>query len=120
MVKEMDENDKKAPEEKKPSAPDKELKLDLSQALTPDSDDDDVIIELKDEIADHPDEEESEINLNEPATVESSDDDSNDDAELNLKAFDIETAAQENDSQQLEDFTFEPGYRYTIRRPYIK
>ena len=107
MVKEMDENDKNAPEEKKPSAPDKELKLDLSQALIPDSDEDDDIIELKDEIALHPDKEESEIDLNEHATAESSDDDLNDDAEPDLKAFDIETAAQENDTEPLDDLTFE-------------
>ena len=50
MVKDMDDNEKSVPDEKKSSTPDKKLQLDLSQALTTDSDDDDDIIELKDEI----------------------------------------------------------------------
>ena len=46
----MDDNEKSPPEEKKPSPTDKKFHLDLSEAMINDIDDDDDIIELKDEV----------------------------------------------------------------------
>jgi hypothetical protein len=47
----MDDNEKTPWEEKKPSSTDKKLCLDLSEAMINDIDDDDDIIELKDEVS---------------------------------------------------------------------
>jgi hypothetical protein len=54
MVKDMDNNEENSQEEKK-------LKLDLREALTNGSDDDDDIIELKDEVTLPPKEKEAKI-----------------------------------------------------------
>jgi len=107
MVKDMDDNEKSVPEEKKSSSPDKKLHLDLSQALTMDSDDDDDIIELKDEIPFPPKEEESEIDLHEPSIVESLDDEANDETALDLNPLDLESAEPQNDIPQVDKLTFE-------------
>jgi hypothetical protein len=107
MVKDMDDNEKSVPEEKKSSPPDKKLHLDLSQALTTDSDDDDDIIELKDEIPFPPKEEESEIDLRGPSIAESLDDEANDESVLDLHPLDLETAEPENDFPQVDKLTFE-------------
>jgi hypothetical protein len=107
MVKEMDENEKNVPEEKKPSSPDKKQLLDLSQAMTTHSDDDDDIIELKDEIPFPPNKEASEIDLSEPSTAESSEDEPSEETGLDLRAFDMETAELEDDLRQLDELPFE-------------
>jgi len=57
----MDDNEKNPPQEPKS---DKKLQLDLSEALTHGFDDDDDIIELKDEVSPPPTAEEAKINLN--------------------------------------------------------
>lgn len=107
MVKEMDENEKNVPEQKKSLSPDKNLKLDLSQAMTPDSDDDDDIIELKDEITLPPEKKEAEIDLDELSTAKSSDDEQTDETDLNIEVFDMETEEVENHLNQLDEFNFE-------------
>ena len=107
MVKDMDDNEKSVPDEKKSSTPDKELHLDLSQALTSDSDDNDDIIELKDEIPLPPIEEEFEIDPHDPSTADSSEDESDEDTSLDLKAFDMEAAELENDIHQADNLIFE-------------
>jgi hypothetical protein len=98
-VKDMDGNDKNAHEEKK-------LKLDLSQALTPESDDDDEIIELKDEITPPPKTEESEIDLNDPAAAEPSHDESNEKTVPDINASDTKAAEPENVIQPADEPTF--------------
>ena len=103
----MDENEKNVPEDTESSSPDKTLKLDLSQALTPDSDDDDDIIELKDEIALPPKEEEAEIGLDEGSAAESSDDEAHEETALDLEAFDMETEELENDLPEVDELIFE-------------
>jgi hypothetical protein len=60
----MDDNEKNPPEEKKPSSTGKKLHLDLSEAMISDIDDDDDIIELKDEVTFSPKEMEPEIDPN--------------------------------------------------------
>ena len=107
MVKQMNENDKNAPEEQTSSSPEKKLKLDLSEAMTSDFDDDDDIIELKDEIGLPPIKEESEIDLDEPPTADSTEDKPDEEPDLILKAFDLETEALENDLNQLDELTFD-------------
>jgi hypothetical protein len=107
MVKYMDDNEKSDPKEKKSSTPDKKLHIDLSEALPTDSDDDDDIIELKDEIPLPPKEEGSEIDLHDPSTADSSEDESDEDMSLDLKAFDMETAELENDIYKTDELIFE-------------
>ncbi len=107
MVKEMDENDKNAPEEQTSSSSEKKLKLDLSEAITSDFDDDDDIIELKDEIALPPEKEESEIDLDELPAADSTEEQPEEKPELELKTFDLETEALENELNQLDELTFE-------------
>jgi hypothetical protein len=60
----MDDSEKIPPEEKKPSSTGKKLHLDLSEAMATGFDDDDDIIELKDEIALPPKEKKTEIDQN--------------------------------------------------------
>ena len=60
----MDDNEKSPPEEKKPSPAGKKLHLDLSEAMITSIDDDDDIIELKDEVTLPPKEKEPKIDLN--------------------------------------------------------
>lgn len=107
MVKEMDENEKNVPEEKKSSPPDKKQLLDLSQAMKTNSDEDDDIIELKDEIPLTPKKEESGIDLHEPSTTDSSEDEPSEETGLDLRAFDMETAELEKDLDQNDQLIFE-------------
>ena len=60
----MDDNEKSPAEEKKPSSAGKKLHLDLREAMTTSIDDDDDIIELKDEVTLPPKEKGPEIGLN--------------------------------------------------------
>ncbi len=106
MVKDMDDNEKSVPEEKKSSSPEKKLQLDLSQALTTDPDDDDDIIELKDEITPPQKIKESENDLGDLSTAESSDDEPNAETVLDLNPINMETAEPENAIPQVDEPPF--------------
>jgi hypothetical protein len=100
MVKDMDDNEKGSQEEKK-------LHLDLSEAMTTDSDDDDDIIELKDEVILPPKEKEAEIDLSEPLDSESPGDEPDTETVPELNALSIETAEPENVIHREAEFIFE-------------
>lgn len=60
----MDENEKRPPEEQKAPSADKKLHLDLSEAMSTSNDDDDDIIELKDEVTLPPKEKGPDLDVN--------------------------------------------------------
>jgi hypothetical protein len=76
VVNDMDDNEKNPEEEKKPSSAGKKLHLDLSEAMTTSIDDDDDIIELKDEVTLPPKEKGPEIDSNDHLLPEFSPEDS--------------------------------------------
>jgi hypothetical protein len=100
MVRNMDNNEKSPPEEKK-------LKLDLREAMTNGFDDDDDIIELKDEVTLPPKEIEAEIDMSDPPDLKFPDDEPIAETVIGLKALGIETAEPEGDIDQTDAFTFE-------------
>ena len=100
----MDENDKNSSQEPKS---DKKLQLDLSEALTQSSDDDDDIIELKDEVTLPPEIEEEEIDINRQL-----DEDLLADEPAAEKIIDLDALSDESDEQRdvislADDLAFE-------------
>jgi hypothetical protein len=100
MVKDMDNNEENSQEEKK-------LKLDLREALTNGSDDDDDIIELKDEVTLPPKEKEAKIDLSDPLDLKFPDDEPAEETVRGLNTLGFETAEPENVIQQVDELTFE-------------
>ena len=100
MVKDMDDNEKRSQEEKK-------LQLDLSEALTIDSDDDDDIIELRDEVTPPPKQKVVEIDLSESLDTESTGGEPDKEKVLDLNASSIETAEPENVIHRDAELIFE-------------
>jgi hypothetical protein len=96
----MDNNEKSPPEEKK-------LKLDLREAMPNGFDDDDDIIELKDEVTLPPKEIEAEIDMSDPPDLKFPDDEPVAKTVIGLDALGIETAEPEGDLDQVDAFTFE-------------
>jgi hypothetical protein len=111
-VRNMDNNEKSPPEEKK-------LKLDLREAMPNGFDDDDDIIELKDEVTLPPKEKEAQDDLgeppnlkfpdDEPVELKFPDDEPADGTVIGLDTPDIETAEAEpeNVNHQADELTFE-------------
>ncbi|MGD9229106.1 MAG: hypothetical protein PVF26_21565 [Desulfobacterales bacterium] len=96
----MENNEKSAQEEKK-------LKLDLREALTNGSDDDDEIIELKDEVIFPPKEKAAKVDLSDPLERKSFDDEPADKTATGLDTPGIETAEPEKVLQEDSVFGFE-------------
>jgi hypothetical protein len=100
MVKDMDNNEENSQEEKK-------LKLDLREALTNGSDDDDDIIELKDEVTLPPKEKEAKIDLSDSSGRESPGDEPAEETVRGLNTLGFETAEPENVIHQVDELIFE-------------
>jgi len=88
----MDDNEKNPPQEPKS---DKKLQLDLSEALTHGFDDDDDIIELKDEVSPPPTAEEAKINLNDQMN-----EDMQGDEPAVAKIIDMDALSEETDDEE--------------------
>jgi hypothetical protein len=106
MVRNMDNNEKSPPEEKK-------LKLDLREAMTNGFDDDDDIIELKDEVMLPPKEKKAEVDQRDPLDLKFPDDEAEVDQTepLDLKFPDDEPAEEtdmEPDTLGIETAEAEP------------
>jgi hypothetical protein len=106
VVNDMNDSEIGPEEEKKPLIPEKKLQLDLSEAMTTSVDDDDDIIELKDEVTLPPKENEPEIDQNnlppeflmeKPAEETLAD----------LDAMRIDLAEHEDQSHGVDDLLFE-------------
>jgi hypothetical protein len=100
----MDENEKTAPQ--KPVS-DKKLRLDLSEALHQGLDDDDDIIELKDEVTPQPKVEKAKIDQDEQATEDLAGDEKAEKTISRLDAPDREADAAENGGHLVDDLVFE-------------
>jgi hypothetical protein len=100
MVRDMDNNEKSPQEEKK-------LKLDLHEAMMNGFDDDDDIIELKDEVTLPPKETEAEIDLSDASDRESSSDEPTGEAAIGLDALGTETAEPEDVLHQVDELIFD-------------
>jgi hypothetical protein len=96
----MDNNEKSPQEEKK-------LKLDLHEAMMNGFDDDDDIIELKDEVTLPPKETEAEIDLSDASDRESSSDEPTGEAAIGLDALGTETAEPEDVLHQVDELIFD-------------
>ncbi len=99
-VRNMDNNEKGPQEEKK-------LKLDLHEAMMNGSDDDDDIIELKDEVTLPPKEKEAKIDLSDASGQESSGDEPAGETVIGLDALGIETAEPEDILHQVDELIFD-------------
>jgi hypothetical protein len=106
----MDDKEKKPPEERKPSSVGKKLHLDLSEAMIKDIDDDDDIIELKDEVS-LSSKEEAEIDLNDDRSPgfsqKSSKDNLADETLIDFEDLSIEFGGSQNNTQEGGDLLFE-------------
>jgi hypothetical protein len=100
----MDANDKNPPQEQKT---DKKLQLDLSEALTQGSADDDEIIELKDEVTPPPMAEEAEIDLNDQMNEDMPGDEPAAEKIISLEALSEETDYPESVTHLADDLAFE-------------
>ncbi len=100
----MDDNEKNPPQEPKS---DKKLQLDLSEALPQGSDDDDEIIELKDEVTPPPMAEEAEIDLDDQMNEDMQGDEAAAEKIINLDALSEETDDPENVIHLAGDLAFE-------------
>lgn len=97
-------NEKNPPQEQKS---DKKLQLDLSEALTQGFDDDDEIIELKDEVTPPPMAEGAEIDLNDQMSEDMQGDEPAAEKIINLDALSEETDDPENVTHLAGDLAFE-------------
>lgn len=117
----MDDNEKSPPEEKKPSSAAKELRLDLSEAMITSIDDDDDIIELKDEVTLPPKEKKPEIHLTDPFPPDFSSESSKDNpAEQTLDDIDalrIDFGEPEDKIQENLDLLFEEEDEDDVEMP---
>jgi hypothetical protein len=102
MVRNMENNDKSPGEEKK-------LKLDLREAMTNGFDDDDDIIELKDEVTLPPMEKEPEVDQSDPLDLKFPDDEPAEETDMEPDTLGIETAEAEPEDviDQADELTFE-------------
>jgi hypothetical protein len=129
VVNDMDDNEKSPEEEKKPSSAGKKLHLDLSEAMTTSIDDDDDIIELKDEVTLPPKEKGPEIEPNDHLLPEFSPEDSLEDSPEasidkpaeetldDLEALSIEFAEHENKIHGNDDLLFEEEDEDDVEMP---
>jgi len=125
----MNDNEKSPEEEKKPSSAGKNLHLDLSEAMTTGIDDDDDIIELKDEVTLPPKEKGPEIEPNDHLIPEFSPEDSleaSPEASIDkpaeetlddLEALSIEFAEHENKIHGNDDLLFEEEDEDNVEMP---
>ena len=118
----MNDNEK-SPEGKRPSLAGKELHLDLSEAMTTDFDDDDDIIELKDEVALPPKEKTTEIEQNDLPS-EFFQDKSAEKTIMDLDALSTELTEHEDKRHDSGDLLFEEedpddiaGPSFTAEKP---
>ena len=100
----MDENEKNPPQ---PLQSDKKLKLDLSEALNPGVDDDDDIIELKDEITLPPMGKRDKSDLHDPVNEDMQADEPAAEKITALDALSEETDDEEAVAHQVDDLVFE-------------
>ena len=100
----MDENEKNPPQ---PLQSDKKLKLDLSEALNPGVDDDDDIIELKDEITLPPMGKKDKSDLHDPVNEDMQADEPAAEKITDLDALSEETDDEEAVAHRVDDLVFE-------------
>jgi hypothetical protein len=107
MVREMDNNEKSSSEGKKPSSSERRLHLDLSEALNPNAEDDDDIIELKDEVIVAPEQKEEEIKLSDDFAGQTLHDEQTEEKVIDINALSEETGERQNVIHLAEDLAFE-------------
>jgi hypothetical protein len=107
MVRDMDNNEKGSSEEKKQSSSERKLHLDLSEALNTNAEDDDDIIELKDEVIVEPEKKEEEIKLSDDFARQTLRDEPLEEKVIDIKALSEETGEQQNVIHLAEDLAFE-------------
>jgi hypothetical protein len=99
MVRDMDNNEKGSSEEKKQSSSERKLHLDLSEALNTNAEDDDDIIELKDEVIVEPEKKEEEIKLSDDFARQTLRDEPVEEKVIDINALSEETGEQQNISK---------------------
>ncbi len=121
----MDENEKRPPEEQKAPSADKKLHLDLSEAMSTSNDDDDDIIELRDEVTLPPKEKEPDLDVNDRLAPEispellpeSSIDKPAEETFINFDALRTEFIDPENGGQETVDLLFEEEDEDDVEMP---
>lgn len=121
----MDENEKSPPEEQKAPSADKKLHLDLSEAMSTSNDDDDDIIELRDEVTLPPKEKEPDLDVNDRLAPEispellpeSSIDKPAEETFINFDALRTEFIDPENGGQETVDLLFEEEDEDDVEMP---
>ena len=121
----MDENEKRPPEEQKAPSADKKLHLDLSEAMSTSNDDDDDIIELKDEVTLPPKEKGPDLDANDRLTPEispellpeSSIDKPAEETFIDFDALRTESIDPENGGHETVDLLFEEEDEDDVEMP---
>jgi hypothetical protein len=121
VVNDMDENEKGSPEEKKLPSAGKKLRLDLSEAMISSIDDDDDIIELKDEVTLPPKEKKPEVDRTDPVPPDFASESSKDKpAEQTLDDMDalrIDFAEPDDEIQENLDLLFDEEEEDDVEMP---
>ena len=121
----MDENEKRPPEEQKAPSADKKLHLDLSEAMSTSNDDDDDIIELKDEVTLPPKEKGPDLDANDRLAPEispellpeSSIDKPTEETFIDFDALRTEFIDPENGGHETVDLLFEEEDEDDVEMP---
>lgn len=121
----MDDNEKRPPEEQKAPSADKKLHLDLSEAMSTSNDDDDDIIELKDEVSLPPKEKGPDLDANDrlapeispELSPESSIDKPAEETFINFDALRTEFIDPENGGHETVDLLFEEEDEDDVEMP---
>lgn len=121
----MDENEKRPPEEQKAPSADKKLHLDLSEAMSTSNDDDDDIIELKDEVTLPPKEKGPDLDVNDRLAPEispellpeSSIDKPAEETFIDFDALRTESIDPENGGHETVDLLFEEEDEDDVEMP---
>lgn len=121
----MDDNEKRPPEEQKAPSADKKLHLDLSEAMSTSNDDDDDIIELKDEVTLPPKEKGPDLDVNDrlapeispELSPESSIDKPAEETFINFDALRTEFIDPENGGHETVDLLFEEEDEDDVEMP---
>jgi len=121
VVNDMDDNEKDSPEEKKLQSAGKKLHLDLSEAMISSIDDDDDIIELKDEVTLPPKEKKPEVDRTDPVPPDFASESSKDKpAEQTLDDMDalrIDFAEPDDDIRENLDLLFDEEDEDDVEMP---
>lgn len=121
----MDDNEKRPPEEQKAPSADKKLHLDLSEAMSTSNDDDDDIIELKDEVTLPPKEKGPDLDVNDrlapeispELSPESSIDKPAEETFIDFDALRTEFIDPENGGHETVDLLFEEEDEDDVEMP---